>query len=207
MTGSVTKDNYSKFTGCGTGNNNIMVSDKYLEDIVSDPQKRAEFKQKIEEIKDATKYMQNYCKGKGRELVASGFNIDEDGGLTSWSSTKSSASNNASVFGTTQTNNSSKNAIIEKMEKNREKRRLEQKEQEEKRIEKNKLERKERQEDEEKRLEEKRQEKKLAEKSAITEANDNYDDNAINNRNRLAIDKYKTELGYENRSTSFNEEI
>ncbi len=207
MTARVTKSNEKNYAGSGTGLRNLVISEKYLEEIANDPQKRLEFKQTMKEMEDATQMKINRAKGDNIDLHSSGFIIDEDGGMSSWSGMRKTVSKNDGSSSQMSTQYNSQNTLFEKMKENSEKRRLEQKEQEEKRIEKNKLERKERQEDEEKRLEEKRQEKKLAEKSAITEANENYDDNAINNRNRLAIDKYKTELGYENGSTSFSEEI
>ncbi len=166
---NVSKRNWEKYAGSGTGNNNIAVSEKYLNDVAKDPMKREEFKQTVREIKDATEYMQKHCDIKDKELLASGFMIDEDGGLTSWSSTRrsvpTSKDKNANLFGTVQGNNVQA-GLIGKVEDNREKRRLEQKEHEEKRLEKRELERKEEKEAQDARIEKQRYEKRLEERRA-----------------------------------------
>ncbi len=168
-TARVTKDNQNKFATF-KGQYNVAISDEYFDEVLKDPQKRAEFKKSLNDIKDATNYLIDSGKQRGRDIYTSGFIIDAEGGMNAWCGSRvPTASNNGSnnIFGTNNPNkNNTKNTVLGQAEESIEKRRTEQKEQEKKRLEKRELERKEEKEAQDERVEKQRDEKRLEERRA-----------------------------------------
>ncbi len=166
-TAKITKNNEQNFVG-GTGLYNIAVSDEYFEKMASEPQKRAEFKQSVQEIKDATNMKVAWGKSDNIDVHASGFIIDEDGGMSSWSAMKTLDPSKNTLENWNQKQGLGQSTLLKGLDTNQEKRRAEQKELEEKRLEKRETERREVERKEEKEADETRLQKELEEKRLET---------------------------------------
>jgi hypothetical protein len=75
----------------GSGTNNLLISPKLLAKAENDPAVAAKLENDISGIPDAEEWLKNQCAAQGMTLVAGGTMIDEDGNMSSWSQTTSTA--------------------------------------------------------------------------------------------------------------------
>lgn len=204
-TGNVTEDNYAKFAG-GTGMNNMVISDKYLEEAARDPETKAELIQTIQETQDSIPYRKSRYANSNRDLYATGFMITDKGTVTSWSSTRVlDTEKEARRQETMKQNLGGNQSLFSGLDNKREQRKLDEEYREEKRLEKRDLERREQKKEDEKRLEEKREEKRMEEKRQLEQLNN--EDILNSSLNKVVVDTYKKDINFENTLSNFNTEI
>ena len=66
-----------------------MIHPEYLQKAANDPKIANALEKNLGEIPQAERCLQNMCKMSGKDLVGCGAFIDEDGGMSSWSVTRS----------------------------------------------------------------------------------------------------------------------
>lgn len=74
-----------------SGINNLQISPEYIKKAAADPEIAAELEKNASEIPSAVKWLKNMCHSSGMELISCGTIIDENGNLSSWSYTRTSA--------------------------------------------------------------------------------------------------------------------
>lgn len=73
----------------GNGTNNIAIAPNILRQMDRDPEKQLEYEALIYDCKSIQDSLGKQYAGSGKELVAQGFIIDSNGGLSSWCVTRS----------------------------------------------------------------------------------------------------------------------
>jgi hypothetical protein len=86
-----TVGNSAKGANGSSGFGNVIISPEYLKKAASDPKIAAELENTVSGIPDAVNWLKNSCKMKGIELLSCAFSIDKDGGVSSWSYTRSTS--------------------------------------------------------------------------------------------------------------------
>ena len=83
-------------TSSVSGINNVQISPEYIKKAAADSEIAAELEKNVSEIPGAVNWLKNMCHTSGMELISCGTIIDENGNLSSWSYTRTSANGSSS---------------------------------------------------------------------------------------------------------------
>jgi len=84
----ISQGRYTPGTVAGSGTGNVMIDPRYLEKAANDSAVAAELEKNLSDIPAAENWFKSMCALSGREVVAGGVVIDENGGMSSWSVTR-----------------------------------------------------------------------------------------------------------------------
>lgn len=81
-----------------TKKSTITIDPRFYASIADDPEKIKEYSEAIESMKRLDKQFERQAKAKGRTVISRGWYIDKDGGISSWSITKTETTKSKSYL-------------------------------------------------------------------------------------------------------------